>query len=720
MKSKTFKLLISVILLVATLSPVVHAPYDTASPSESSDDAMMTTLGNYFGDTHFLALQDETVDMVTGIRFNGVDVPQGAKINNATLFVYNVYDHGVGIASCTLAGDDADNSRAFNDSSSFSRVYTLEFVIWNTSDIRSTGLHNVSITEIVQEIVDRPGWSSGNSLSLVIFSESGSPRREFTSEDSFYTTPYIAIWHDEEPPADEIDDIQDQAETPYNDTDVYDWEYNDTYRGIDIYIASQVGNASILLTTSDFLEFFNTTKGNPNYVDWAGAEVFDHQEAGASEFIASMDGWTFLQGQNGTDLYLFYSDDEFITWNTVNVNTELGGILGGHDSNFGSLWPDQTGDSLIHLVYSSDTDDSGGTYEIIYTNFTLDPLTENLVFNGFESVTTNAGFDQIEPDLYQQRNGTIHFAWQGRNGTVNQVIQYRRKQENGAYLDPIRIQGDAATSGVSPDIVANEETGIALVAWHETVGPPNQIKWDIVFPNNTQGTVTPGSDRALANARYVSMVNDRRTGNNTAHLAYVDHNGDHIEYRSRTIDNTTAWTLSQVISGLTDRMFYPTIAYDEKNDTLAGVWWNLDGADTDWNIWQRTDAPNMGSIRLLDRAFHYPSMEDYYSRIILGTSIWLVYPNGTLVDTAPLPDGVDPEDAIDDLLGGAQPEDPETEAYGPLGKFQWKLLVMAVGFVMLLGTPIAGIHFGASPGTWIKLLFVMCFGLAILSQLKFM
>ena len=105
---------------------------------------------------------------------------------------------------------------------------------------------------------------------------------------------------------------------------------------------------------------------------------------------------------------------------------------------------------------------------------------------------------------------------------------------------------------------------------------------------------------------------------------------------------------------------------------------------------------------------------------IPDTVIFISYPNGTLVDPDPLPPDADPEESIDELLGGAQPEDPETEAYGSIGKFRWKLLVMAVGFIMLLGSPIAGIHFGASPASWIKLLFVMCFGLAILSSLKFM
>jgi hypothetical protein len=102
----------------------------------------------------------------------------------------------------------------------------------------------------------------------------------------------------------------------------------------------------------------------------------------------------------------------------------------------------------------------------------------------------------------------------------------------------------------------------------------------------------------------------------------------------------------------------------------------------------------------------------------LNSSIWLAYPNGTLI--GPVSPGEDPEDVIDDLLGGAQPEDPEEEEYGPLNKFSWKLLVLATGMIMLVGSPIAGVAFGADTGTWVKLLYIMFFGIGLLWAIKSM
>ncbi len=110
--------------------------------------------------------------------------------------------------------------------------------------------------------------------------------------------------------------------------------------------------------------------------------------------------------------------------------------------------------------------------------------------------------------------------------------------------------------------------------------------------------------------------------------------------------------------------------------------------------------------------------------------VFISYPNGTLVEDTPLTDETgedldiedigDIENIIDEVLGGAQPEDPQEEEYPVIGKFQWKLLVLVVGMIMLLGSPIAGVYYGGDTVTWIKILFIMFFGIGILWQIKFM
>jgi len=90
-------------------------------------------------------------------------------------------------------------------------------VIWNISDVKGPDKwHNVTITPIIQEIVNQYGWESGNSLALIILSEKGNIRRQFTSAD--YMNPaklYITIT----PP------------TPPEEN----YELIETYKGYEIY-----------------------------------------------------------------------------------------------------------------------------------------------------------------------------------------------------------------------------------------------------------------------------------------------------------------------------------------------------------------------------------------------------------------------------------------------------------------------------------------------------
>ena len=720
MKLKNLRFCLIIILWIASLIPIVTAPNIQPEPIDSNDDAFITGAGNYFGDTPYLFLRDEVTNLVLGTRFRNVNIAQGQKINNATLFVRSVYTYAAaGDIRVTITGDDADDSLAFNDSGSFTRTYTHAYVVWNISDVNGDSWHNVSVTEIVQEIIDRVDWQSGNDLSLVFFTDRGIPRREFASVDGNPAfTAYIDINYGIPPPPGEVATIQDNSTAPYNDTTVYVWEYNETYRGIDIFLVSEMGNPELLIVSSNNLIYFNTTKGDPNYNNWATPAAFSFQSAGCVEFIATLGDWTYLIGRNNTDAQIFYSDDEFQTWQVDTINTHFP-RLSGHDSDYGSILADQNGSDVIHVVYSSFSDWNPARYDIIYTNFTMNPATETLVWStDYFNVTTDVVSSQTDADIYQEKDATLHIAWEGPNGTANDIAQYRRRQSNGTWLDGVRLSSDDVTDAFEIDIVANEDTGVAMAMWTRLQVGNWDIRWDVVFPNNTVGTAVGTSDRAISNAQYVSAVTDRDS--QVAHMVYTDYAGDHIEYVYKVIDNSTAWSAAQQVSLGVDRHSYPVVALDEENNTLACVWWNNDGTETDWNVWQVGSAPTPADTLLLNLELRYPSMADYWNRAIIDQFIFLVYPNGTFVDPDPLGPGESPYDEIDDLLGGAQPEDPQTDYYGPLNKFSWKLLILAIGMIMMIGSPLAGVIYGADTATWIKLLFVAFFGLGILWQIKFM
>ena len=105
-----------------------------------------------------------------GMRFQNVTVAQGATINSATLTV-NItstsFDTPNGV---TWYGELATNAAEFTTTASdiTNRSLTTATTVWSGSDI-GAGDHNLTVTSIVQEIVNQGGWASGNALALLVY-----------------------------------------------------------------------------------------------------------------------------------------------------------------------------------------------------------------------------------------------------------------------------------------------------------------------------------------------------------------------------------------------------------------------------------------------------------------------------------------------------------------------------------------------------------------------
>jgi len=112
-------------------------------------------------------------NIVSAFRFSSVTIPQGATINTAT-FSYTAQDTDATTDNVAVYAEDVDSSPAITTTGDEEpkdkggRV-TSASVNWTlpnqTINISYT---SPEIKTVIQEIVDRAGWSSGNSLSLVI------------------------------------------------------------------------------------------------------------------------------------------------------------------------------------------------------------------------------------------------------------------------------------------------------------------------------------------------------------------------------------------------------------------------------------------------------------------------------------------------------------------------------------------------------------------------
>ena len=165
--------------VLGTISVRVNASSDDAEQNLSSGTVSLTS-----SDLE-LAVDGSTSQLV-GMRFNSITIPQGATINSA----YVEFETDVtwsNACNLTIQGQDSDNPVTFttitnNLSNTTSRPKTAASVVWaptawNTVDEKH---QTPSIVSIIQEIVSRSGWASGNSMAVFI---SGTGTRESESYD---------------------------------------------------------------------------------------------------------------------------------------------------------------------------------------------------------------------------------------------------------------------------------------------------------------------------------------------------------------------------------------------------------------------------------------------------------------------------------------------------------------------------------------------------------
>jgi hypothetical protein len=133
-----------------------------------------------------------------GLRFTGVNLPQGAVITNAYV-QFAADETGSGAAALTIRGQAADNAPAFTTASSnlSSRATTTASVGWAPPDWLTVGAATAAqrtsdLSPILQEIVGRQGWTSGNALALLV---TGTAAR-FAESFEGSTDPRLHVeWH---------------------------------------------------------------------------------------------------------------------------------------------------------------------------------------------------------------------------------------------------------------------------------------------------------------------------------------------------------------------------------------------------------------------------------------------------------------------------------------------------------------------------------------------
>lgn len=166
----------------------------------STDDAEQENdeVDSYFDDDLDAGWEGAPEDqnlLTLGLRFVDIEVPQGAVIDSAFV-VFHAHEgkSEEDVAELTIVGEATDDAitfdeNGFNDDFLLTdRPQTEAAVEWTVAEEWTIWqpYRTPDIASVIQEIVDRPGWESGNALALIFLPEDQGPSifenaREFTS-----------------------------------------------------------------------------------------------------------------------------------------------------------------------------------------------------------------------------------------------------------------------------------------------------------------------------------------------------------------------------------------------------------------------------------------------------------------------------------------------------------------------------------------------------------
>ena len=136
--------------------------------------------------------------VAVGLRYANVAIPQGSTITSATITFTRRGSSGssVTFAIDGQANDDANTfvyggAAAPVNNDITGRARTTATVAWTASPLTTTTIATSDVSAIVQEIVGRGGWASGNALAFIITSANSTAMNHFTASSFEHGSPPV-------------------------------------------------------------------------------------------------------------------------------------------------------------------------------------------------------------------------------------------------------------------------------------------------------------------------------------------------------------------------------------------------------------------------------------------------------------------------------------------------------------------------------------------------
>lgn len=128
---------------------------------------------------------DEFNIAITGLRFHGIDVPQGAIIDSAFIEIYAHEDEG-DTCFVTIRVENNSNPKTYNDTDLITdRVYVKDSIFWPiTEDWEIWTLHrSPELKNLVQAVVNRSDWQVGGGIAFMFSGQDQGASSEDNARD---------------------------------------------------------------------------------------------------------------------------------------------------------------------------------------------------------------------------------------------------------------------------------------------------------------------------------------------------------------------------------------------------------------------------------------------------------------------------------------------------------------------------------------------------------
>ena len=160
-----------------TLQVALSHPDDDVEEAETNDFGVQGQMDLGSSDLEMGEIDGGFGKEVIGVRFRDVNIPSGVTIKSATI-VFMCDDTGSGPVNLRIHGEDVDNSAEYTADpfNITSRTKTTSSTLWTVAPWLTVGEKGpdqttVDLKDIVQEIVNRGGWSANNAMNFIFTQE---------------------------------------------------------------------------------------------------------------------------------------------------------------------------------------------------------------------------------------------------------------------------------------------------------------------------------------------------------------------------------------------------------------------------------------------------------------------------------------------------------------------------------------------------------------------